>query len=137
MQYSLYTSDFGGINVDIDTFAFDLKAGDVLLILTWEPLARSIYLMSKESLGGYKQLYIEFYSVDSPIQTIGNSTLAVVVPEDGRYYLSVTPLDTSSNYILGLRTYRPVVEQLPVGVGQVIYMDLDGGFYPASLFTRR
>ena len=34
MQYSLYTSDFGGINVDIDTFAFDLKAGDVLDIAT-------------------------------------------------------------------------------------------------------
>ena len=135
MQYSLYTSDFGGINVDIDTFAFDLKAGDVLDIATLGT-AGTIDLFDEQGIfwAGADSPTSSSTPVDSPIQTIGNSTLAVVVPEDGRYYLSVTPLDTSSNYILGLRTYRPVAEQLPVGVGQVIYMDLDGGFYPASLF---
>ena len=51
MQYSLYTSDFAGINVDIDTFAFDLKLAMSLISRPWEPLARSIYLMSKESSG--------------------------------------------------------------------------------------
>ena len=136
-SYSLYTSDFGGINVDIDTFAFDLKAGDVLDIATLGT-AGTIDLFDEQGIfwaGTSSFPTSNSTPVDSPIQTIGNSTLAVVVvPEDGRYYLSVTPLDTSSNYVLGLRTYRPVAEQLPVGVGQVIYMDLDGGFYPASLF---
>ena len=133
MQFSSFTST--RFSADIDTFAFDLEAGDILDISAFGT-AGTIDLYNPDGTFwvGAETPTSSGTPSDSPIQTVGNATLAQVIPTDGRYFLTVTPLDTSSNYLLGLRTYRPQAEQLPVGVGQVIFLDMDGGYYPRSLF---
>ena len=136
MSYQIFSSNPGSFSVDVDTFAFDLKAGDILDISAFGT-AGTIDLFNGDGTYwfGSEQVNGVFLPPDSPIQTVGNATLAGVIPEDGRYYLTVTPIDTTTNYLLGLRTYRPIAEQLPVGVGQVVFLDFDGGYYPNSLFN--
>ena len=135
MSYQIFSSNPGSFSVDVDTFAFDLKAGDILDISAFGS-AGTIDLFNGDGTYwfGSEQVNGVFLPPDSPIQTVGNATLAGVIPEDGRYYLTVTPIDTTTNYLLGLRTYRPLAEQLPIGVGQVVFLDFDGGYYPNSLF---
>ncbi len=136
MQYQIFSSNPGSFSVDIDTFGFDLKAGDILDISAFGTAGTiDLFYGNGTYWFGTEQVNGLFLPPDSPIQTIGNATASAVIPEDGRYYLTVTPIDTSSNYTLGLRTYRPIAEQLPVGVGQVVFLDFDGGFYPNSLFN--
>jgi hypothetical protein len=135
MAYNVNPTDPFSFTVDIDTFAFDLKAGDILDIATFGT-AGTIDVFYENGFRWYGTDLNQGlrYPADSPLQTVGNAVAAQVVPEDGRYYLTVSPIDTQSNYTLGLRTYRPVVEELPIGAQQVIFIDFDGGFYPRTIF---
>jgi len=136
MSYQVFSSNPGSFSVDVDTFAFDLKAGDILDISAFGTAGTiDLFYGNGNYWFGSEQVNGIYLPPDSPIQTVGNATLAGVIPEDGRYYLTVTPIDTTTNYTLGLRTYRPLAEQLPVGVGQVVFLDFDGGYYPNSLFS--
>ena len=77
-----------------------------------------------------------FYPSDSPLQIVGNTAFAQVIPETGRYYITVAPLAAGGSYTLGLRTYRPVVESLPIGTQQIVFVDFDGGIYPRTVFDQ-
>ncbi len=145
MQYEIFSTLPPTFSVDVDSFAFDLKAGDVLDMSGFGSVGTiDVYNEDGTFWFGVDRpdpdanppefIASTYLPPDSPIQNVGNLTAAQVIPVDGRYYMTVTPADTSSNYILGLRTYRPIAEQLPVGVGQVIFLDMDGGYYPRSLF---
>lgn len=135
MSFSARPSDPFAFDVDIDTFAFDLKAGDILDISTFGTAGNIDVFYGN----GFRWFGTDInqglsYPSDSPLQTVGNAVAAQVIPEDGRYFLTVSPIDTTSNYTIGLRTYRPIVEQLPIGAQQVIFLDFDGGFYPRTIF---
>ncbi|MFK8114500.1 MAG: Ig-like domain-containing protein [Rubripirellula sp.] len=133
MLFTAFPNDPTRFDVDIDTFALDLRAGDILDIATLGT-AGTVDLSYSNGTQWFSTDTPQagFYPADSPLQTLGNVTIAHVVPEDGRYYLSVSPIDTTGNYTLGLRAYRPVAEQLPIGGQQVIFLDFDGGRLPNS-----
>lgn len=131
-----FTGPITNISADLDTYALDLKAGDILDIAA-QGAAGSIDLFHSS---GLSWLYTDanqgvFYPADSPLQTAGNAVISQVVPEDGRYFLTVSPLDTSTSYTLGLRTYRPVIESAPIGTQQIVFLDLDGAVYANTVFN--
>jgi len=120
---------------DIDHYAFDLKKGDILdvRITTTGGLQPGLGLFNSQ---GRELLYSRglFYppAVGRPIPnqsprfTTGNATLSYIIDTDGRYFLSVA--DANLAYSLNLRTYRPTIEQQPIGTKQILFLDFDGGF---------
>ena len=146
---------------DLDTYAFELKKGDILDISTHGAASEfSVHygalanptgnLDAPTTRQGNGQLWFAIndddpanpipdqailYPADSPLQIVGNTAFAQVVPEDGTYYLSVAPLSAGGSYTLGLRTYRPIVESLPIGTQQIVFLDFDGAIYPRTVFN--
>ncbi len=136
-------------NTDLDVYAFDLRAGDILDISTlgavgtidisyengllWFATDRPEDLT--DTINGEVLPFAPFYPEDSPLQTLGVVGASQVVPETGRYYLTVSPGDLTENYTIGLRVYRPVAEKLPIGGQQYVFLDFDGAIYPRNVFT--
>tara|TARA_R110002049_G_scaffold4601_6_gene32895 strand:+ start:100190 stop:105202 length:5013 start_codon:yes stop_codon:yes gene_type:complete len=129
----------GIVQGDIDIYAVDLQAGDILDISVQGTLTQvSVHGASGQFLWGTDQNQgIAGYSGSSPLQTTGNAVMAQVVPESGRYYIfGAGTTAGSGSYTIGLRTYRPVTESLPIGQQQVLYLDFDGGTFLPSQFSR-
>ncbi len=131
----------GIIQTDIDVYAIDLKAGDILDVAALGSIAQiSVYDENSRFLFGTSTNNgVAGYSNDSPLQTVGNVQMAQVIPRDGRYYILGTQtvgVGVGNSYTYGLRTYRPVTESLPVGAQQILYIDFDGGFFARDQFTR-
>ncbi len=125
----------GNLPEDQDYFAFDLRAGDILDIA------------GTGAVGGFDVFYANgrrwfatetsqaiLYPSASPLQTLGNAIAAQIVPETGRYFLRVASRGQGTAYTLGLRVYRPVLEQQPVGTKQKVFLDFDGITIAASEF---
>ena len=135
MRFTASNSFPPEFTTDLDTFAFDLKAGDILDIATYGSAGAYTILDSNGQYWyGVDDPQSFGYPADSPLQTLGTASFAQVIPEDGRYYLSLAPTTTEGNYTAGLRVYRPLSESLPIGSQQILYVDMDGGFYPRSVF---
>lgn len=129
-----------GFRSDQDYYSFDLKAGDILDVAALGSVSSfNIFLPSGQIWVGQDAplpgTNLNFYPVDSPLQTLGNVYLAQVAPFDGKYMVSVTADNINSSYTLGLRTYRPVTESLPIGQSQIVYLDFDGGLVPRDEFN--
>ena len=147
------------LQTDVDIYEMNLRAGDILDISIIGAGANYTVLYGDPDPRGrdfdprYRRGMVWFgtdtntavvdptdplspsqYGATSPLQTIGNAVGAQVVPRDGTYFLYLAPSTTTSNYIAGLRVYRPVAESLPIGESQIIYLDFDGGVYPTSVF---
>ncbi len=122
-----------GFSSDLDTFSFDLKAGDILDVatngsagqFTIQSSSGTVLLTSNVLVGGLK----------TPLQSIGNATGAMVIPDDGRYFLTVGSTSVVNNYTIGLRTYRPQTEQLAYGDAQILYLNFEGGVIDNNLFN--
>ncbi|MEO1528269.1 MAG: Ig-like domain-containing protein [Planctomycetota bacterium] len=131
----LTVNNAGVITTDIDTYAFDLRAGDILdLAITGAGSNLTVFHPNGRLWFGTDLNTSVGYPSGSPLQTLGNAAAAQVVPEDGRYFVQLAPSLGSANYTLGLRAYRPVLETAPIGSGQVIFLDFDGGIFPTSDF---
>ncbi|MEM6363122.1 MAG: adhesin, partial [Planctomycetota bacterium] len=140
---------------DIDTYAVNLKAGDILDVATIGASTQFTVLLGLNESGGRIQGRTEgsiwfgvdgdpnvigeeqstTYPANSPLQTFGEQAFAQVVPESGTYYIQVAANTTTINYTLGLRVYRPVTESLPIGERQIVFLDFDGGVFPRDLLT--
>jgi large repetitive protein len=133
MAYTAFPNDPTRFDVDLDTFAFDLRAGDILDIAAFGS-AGTIDVSYANGSNWFATDTPQgvIYPADSPLQTDGNLQIAQVVPETGRYFLTISPIDTSSVYTLGLRVYRPVSESLAIGQQQIIFLDFDGAILPNS-----
>ena len=125
----------GNFIVDVDVFSFDLRAGDVLDVALQGAAGNISILFEDGSFWfGTDTNQGILHPQSSPLQTQGTAVAAQVVPEDGRYHLFMAPSNALTSYTAGLRVYRPVTESLPIGVGQYLYLDFDGGVFPTSLF---
>ncbi|MCM2371981.1 Ig-like domain-containing protein [Aporhodopirellula aestuarii] len=128
---------------DIDYYSFDLKAGDILDIATLGAVTTfDVFLPSafdsSQASGRFwfaQDDPFSSYPIDSPLQTLGNANAAQVVPFDGRYTIAVSAESGLSSYTIGLRTYRPVTESLPIGQGQIVFLDFDGGSFARDDFN--
>ncbi|MCC9642223.1 Ig-like domain-containing protein [Rhodopirellula sp. JC740] len=136
----IFPRSTGGVTADIDVFSFDLQAGDILDVATLGGSSQFTVLLPNGQVwfgvdgvldGSFPQF--DTYPANSPLQTLGNQAFAQIVPEAGRYSVLVSAESTFSDYTLGLRTYRPVTESLPVGGSQVIFLDFDGGVFPRTV----
>ena len=124
---------------DVDFFSFNLKAGDILDISTLGSAGSFDVFFGN---GSYwfgteiNQAAIAVPPPASPLMTIGTAVGAQVVPSDGTYYLRVgraTLVSGQDNYTVGLRVYRPLLEQQPIGTKQKIFLDFDGAIVPGSV----
>ncbi len=128
---------------DIDVYSFDLRAGDILDIAGLGAIGRFdvLYANGTQWFGTTLNTTADPddplftpYPPKSPLMTLGNVVGAQVVPADGRYFVRVATSGAVSAYTLGLRVYRPTLESQPVGTQQILYLDFQGGIFPASLF---
>jgi hypothetical protein len=131
------TSPQGVTVSDVDTYAVDLRAGDILDLAVIGAGSNITVLNSDGSIWygtDVNTVTPGQYPNSSPLMNTGNAVAAQVVPEDGRYYVTLAPSNTGGNYTLGMRVYRPVLEQTPIGTQQILYLDFDGGLYPTTVF---
>ena len=127
----------GTLPEDQDYYSFDLRAGDIL----------DIAGNDRGAVGGFDVFFANGrrwfatetnqaigYPASSPLQDTGTAVGAQVVPETGRYFVRVAGNGFVTAYTLGLRVYRPILEQQAIGTKQKIFLDFDGTTFPASTF---
>lgn len=126
---------------DVDFYSFNLKAGDILDIAGSGAIGSiDVYFGNGAYWFGTEQNQAIFYPPGSPLMTIGNAVGAQVAPSDGTYYVRLgranivtNPVGGIDNYTLGLRVYRPVMEQQPIGTQQKVFLDFDGAVVSGSV----
>ncbi len=131
----------GTLAEDVDFYSFNLKAGDILDIAGSGAIGSiDVYFGNGAYWFGTEQNQAIFYPPGSPLMTIGNAVGAQVAPSDGTYYVRLgranivtNPIGGIDNYTLGLRVYRPVMEQQPVGTQQKVFLDFDGAVVSGSV----
>lgn len=143
---------FGGNQfADVDFYAVDLRAGDILDVAITGAAGRfdvlygpgTRYSPGAQWFGTTTNMgALASYPPTSPLMTIGNAVAAQVVPDTGRYYIRVaggglggTGIGGTNAYTMGLRVYRPVLESAPIGTQQTVFLDFDGELFPTSLFA--
>jgi hypothetical protein len=120
---------------DIDSFAFDLRAGDILDVAVQGAAGEyTVFNPDGSFWYGVDGIQSFGYPADSPLQNNGNAAYAQVVPEDGRYFVTLAPVTTGTSYTVGLRAYRPSIESTPIGTQQIMYVDFDGGYYQNGIY---
>jgi large repetitive protein len=130
----------GTLPEDQDFYAVDLRAGDILDIAGIGAMGGFDVFYGSGTRSGQRWFATEdnqgvLYPASSPLQTLGNVVGAQVVPDTGRYYIRVASTGVGSSYTMGLRVYRPVLEQAPIGTRQKIFLDFDGATLPSSVFS--
>lgn len=131
----------GTLAEDVDFYSFNLKAGDILDIAGSGAIGSiDVYFGNGAYWFGTEQNQAIFYPPGSPLMTIGNAVGAQVAPSDGTYYVRLgranivtNPIGGIDNYTLGLRVYRPVMEQQPIGTQQKVFLDFDGAVVSGSV----
>lgn len=132
----------GTLAEDTDFFAANLRAGDILdIAATGAAGSFDVFLPDGRYWFGTDSNQAVFYPANSPLMTLGNAVGAQVAPMAGRYTIRVargpvptdgTPIGATA-YRLGLRVYRPVLEQQPIGVQQKVFLDFDGAIVSGSV----
>ena len=134
---SLQTGFTGSLPEDQDFFSFDLRAGDILDVGTIGAAGTADLFFANGRRWFAAESNLSSYPPASPLIDAGSVAAAQVVPESGRYFLRVGRLGlfASNTYTLGLRVYRPVLEQQAIGTKQKIFLDFDGATLPSSVFS--
>jgi hypothetical protein len=126
-----YGVTFGLDAGDVDVYAVDLRAGDVL---GGSVSGAAIFLSVLESGGrevfGSSQDASVLYPSSSPLPGGGNAVVDHIAARTGRYYLAV--LGGEGNYDVTLEVYRPGPQAS--GAIQTVFLDLDGQRVNTGIF---
>jgi hypothetical protein len=129
----------GSFVPDVDYYAFDLRAGDIVdARLAAQPgrvFDLSIMDANRTEIIATRGRTPNVYPLSSPLNVSAfnpNLDLAFIAPATGRYYARVS--DGDLNYTLTMRARRPALESQPVGTTQKIFLDFDGEFLRRELF---
>lgn len=125
-----------GLNAtDIDYYAVELEAGDILGANVYGAgQTLSIYSPTYVEMFSSSRFLADLYPEDSPLPGDGNASASIVAPVSGTYYVSVT--GDRGLYDLQLRAFRPELETQMAGPEsvQIIYVDFDGADVAPSTF---
>lgn len=131
---------------DVDYFAFDAIAGDIITVKLTSPATPTPFDVSivtandspiigarNNQLGGISPPTSPLSDLVSPV------AFAKVIPTSGRYFVRVS--DGTQQYSLRLEARRPSIEAEPIGTRQIVYVDFDGATINQGTFglptTRR
>ncbi|WP_417388924.1 GEVED domain-containing protein [Gimesia sp.] len=120
---------------DIDYYAVDLEAGDILGANVFGAgQTISLYGPSGTLLFESSRFLEDLYPDDSPLPGDGNASGSIVAATAGRYYVAVTGV--YGTYDLELRAFRPALETQLVDTAavQTLYVDFDGATVDPSIF---
>lgn len=118
---------------DVDFFALDLNAGDILgaNLLGAATLLRLASSTGQTLIGSAQD--ITFIHPDaSPLPGGGIAALSWVVATDGTYTIAVS--GGQGPYTLNLRLFRPELEIQVFGQRQTLFLDFDGATIDRSIF---
>jgi large repetitive protein len=133
-----------GLNPDVDYFAADLRGGDIIDVRVEGvvPLVTfdvTILDASGNEIGGSRtaesiigSTLFTSYPPTSPLSIDGNTSFAVVIPSDGRYYVRVS--DGYETYQMALKAYRPTLEKQAIGTVQKVFVDFNGATLNLATF---
>lgn len=125
-----------GLNVtDIDYYAVELEAGDILGTNVYgagQTLA--LYSPTGQLMFESSRFLSDLYPEDSPLPGDGNASASIVAPVDGTYFVSV--IGNRGLYDLQLRAFRPELETQMVGSDaiQTLFIDFDGATVDPTTF---
>lgn len=126
-----YTIDIGLAIDDVDTYAVDLRPGDVLAVsVTGSAGHAALYDPARQEVQGSTQDRTALYSPASPLPGGGNAVVEHVATVRGRHYIRVD--GGTSGYEAAVEVYRPTVEQ--ERTPQTLFLDFDGARINTALF---
>jgi hypothetical protein len=126
-----YSLTLGLNSTDIDFYAVNLRAGDVLSgSVTGAGTTLQVYDTAGREVFGSTQDASSIYPANSPLTGGGNAVVDHVVRSNGRHYVAVS--GGTGNYDVTLEVYRPgpVVK----GQTQTIFLDFDGARLNTNIF---
>ncbi|MCG6154801.1 cadherin domain-containing protein [Rubinisphaera margarita] len=120
-----------GQQQDVDTFAVELNAGDV--INAWNTGAGTtltLYNQFGTVLATSTQDLTSDLPANSPLQNGGNITLPYTAYAAGQYFVSIS--GGTGAYQLNLDVHRPVLEEQGAGARQILFLDFNGEVVDSS-----
>jgi hypothetical protein len=121
----------GGI--DVDSFAVELKPGDVLGgSVTGSAATLTVYDAAGRVAFGSEADASGIYPIQSPLPGGGNAVTSYVTPKAGRYTVQVA--SGSGRYDVTVEGYRPGAELAAKGTVQTLFVDFDGARVNTAVF---
>jgi hypothetical protein len=129
-----YTVTLGLDATDIDFYAVDLRAGDVLSgSVTGSGTRLQVFDRASREVFGSTQDLTFLYPATSPLTGGGNAAVDHVAGSTGRHYLAVSAVSGSTgSYDVTLEVYRPGTETKREM--QTIFLDFDGARVDTAIF---
>jgi hypothetical protein len=129
-----YAVTFGLTANDVDYYAVNLKAGDILSASS-TGVADQVTFFDPEGqeVFGSSQDFSGIYPILSPLAGGGNAVADHVAPKDGRYYVAIE--GKPGKYDVTLEVFRPNTETKKVT--QTIFLDFDGQRVNTAIFGGR
>ncbi|NOX44015.1 MAG: hypothetical protein GXP19_09825, partial [Gammaproteobacteria bacterium] len=119
---------------DIDVYAIDLMAGDVIgATIKGAGNRLQVFESSGTEVIGSSQDLSALYPVASPLPGGGNAVVAYTASVNSRYFITVSG-NTEGNYDALLEVYRAGLENEPLGSVQKILLDFDGARVQTRVF---
>ncbi len=119
---------------DIDVYAIDLKAGDVIgASITGAGNQLQVFATDEREAIGSTQDVSALYPVDSPLPGGGNAVLAYPAAKDGRHFVAISG-STEGNYDATFEVYRAGLANERAGSRQRILLDFDGARVQTAVF---
>ncbi len=119
---------------DVDVYAIDLRAGDVIGA-TIKGAGNRLQVFEAggaEAIGSSQDLSA-LYPVASPLPGGGNAVVAYTASVDGRHFVAISG-NTEGNYDATVEVYRAGLENEPRRSVQTILLDFDGARVQTSVF---